>query len=288
MGATCVSTTTPPVAPAEMKLPTSTTRRPTRPLTGAVTRLKPRFNCAVPTAARSVVTVPSSCRTRAAWVSTSWRAIESCASRVWSRCSSTRALASWAWSRVSAPWACSSAILSGRWSMITRGWPLRTIWPSRNRTSVITPLTCGTTVTVAAGVTVPSASSVTGTSALTAVATPTVVEGRRPPRPPGPPAPSLRWDMATASQIAPPRAASTSRTMTMRRPCRGGFPGRLVRGVAPSSIWSSFSRLRAAPSSTETDRRRRRSESGSRHWPRVARLDSAGGVWPPDCWGVAN
>jgi hypothetical protein len=39
--------------------------------------------CAVPTAPRSVITVPCSCLTVAAWVSTSWPAMESCPSRVW-------------------------------------------------------------------------------------------------------------------------------------------------------------------------------------------------------------
>src|ERR1700744_4611605 len=53
----------------------------------------------------------------------------------------------------------------------------------------MTPPTCGVTVTVASGVTVPRASMVIGTSASIAVAIPTVVCGRPPPRPPGPPGP---------------------------------------------------------------------------------------------------
>ena len=78
-----VMTAIPAASPDDTTLPASTTRSPTRPLTGAVTRVKSRLSCAVFSDARSDVTVPSSCCTSAAWVSTSWRAIESCASKVW-------------------------------------------------------------------------------------------------------------------------------------------------------------------------------------------------------------
>ncbi|AMM23390.1 hypothetical protein [Variovorax sp. PAMC 28711] len=55
--------------------------------------------------------------------------------------------------------------------------PFFTVWPSEKSTSVMTPLTCGRSVTVVTGVTVPSASMITGMSARLATAMPTVTVG---------------------------------------------------------------------------------------------------------------
>ncbi len=83
IGASSVIVVMPVDVPEDTRLPTSTARRPTRPLTGAVMRVHSRFSLAVPTAAWSPRTLPCSCLTVAACVSTSWRAIESCFSSVW-------------------------------------------------------------------------------------------------------------------------------------------------------------------------------------------------------------
>ncbi len=74
---------------------------------------------------------------------------------------------------------------------------------------MITPETCGRTVTVAAGVTVPSASRVTGTSASRAGAMPTVVGGRPPRRPKAPGFPAVLL-VPCARKMASPIAAATS------------------------------------------------------------------------------
>jgi hypothetical protein len=53
-----------------------------RPENGALTAVYCRLSCAVPTAARSAATVPSNWPTVARWVSSVWRATESCAASV--------------------------------------------------------------------------------------------------------------------------------------------------------------------------------------------------------------
>ena len=85
--------------------------------------------------------------------------------------------------------------------MIASTSPLRTVWPSRKRISMIVPATCGLTTEVAVGVTVPSASIVTGRSAAAALAVPTVVACPPPLPPPSAPAepPSPPFGSASAS-----------------------------------------------------------------------------------------
>ena len=172
----------------------------------------------MPSLALSITTVPSSCLTSAAWVSTSWRAIESCPSSVLKRAKVTRALASCASSRWRWPLACISASSNGRASMVASRSPARTIWPSLNNTFSITPETCGLTFTVDCGVTVPSASKMTGRLLLSAVATPTVeaTGPRRPPAAPGAPFAASGCVRCHASQPVPPRISSANRLPTTR------------------------------------------------------------------------
>ena len=103
----------------------------------------------MPSLALSATTVPSSCLTSAAWVSTSWRAIESCCSSVRYRSSVTRAASSCASSRMRArsPAARRTRTGAGRWA---QDLPFRTICPSLYNTFVSTPETWARTVTVAA------------------------------------------------------------------------------------------------------------------------------------------
>ena len=157
----------------------------------------------MPSLALAMTTAASSCLTSAAWVSTSWRAIESCCNNVRKRCSVTRAASIWASPCIRWPTACCSASSNWRGSMVASSSPLRTVWPSLNNTCCSTPETCGRTRTVACGTTVPSASSTTGMSMRSAVATPTVVAG--PPRPPpGPPAPPPPPPAPPPPERAPP------------------------------------------------------------------------------------
>ena len=120
--------------------------------------------------------------------------------------------------------------------MTASAWPFLTVWPSLNRIWVITPETCGVTVTVAAGR--HRAQAVEGDRdvgghgrghahrgrgpASAAAAAETAAAAAAPPaarRAAGPPGRRLLALCArlTANQIRPPSAASTSRMMMMRR-----------------------------------------------------------------------
>ncbi|MNP28006.1 hypothetical protein D3C76_1209470 [compost metagenome] len=76
-----VMTTRAVVSLAATRLPTSSWRRPRRPVIGARILVNSRFSLASPTAAWLVLIVPSYWRTRAAWVSRVCLAILSSANR---------------------------------------------------------------------------------------------------------------------------------------------------------------------------------------------------------------
>jgi hypothetical protein len=103
-------------------------------------------------------------------------------------------------------------------------WPLLTICPSVNSTSVSTPDTCGTRVAVMGGVTVPSASISTGRSPCTARVAPTVT----PPPPPPPPGPGPK----------PPGA-----------PPAAGARARCTRATAPATMTAISSSVSTTPAS---------------------------------------
>ena len=83
IGVICVMLAMPVALLLLTRLPGSTARSPMRPLMGARMLAKSTFSAAARSLARSASTTPSSCLTSAACVSTSWRAMESCASSVW-------------------------------------------------------------------------------------------------------------------------------------------------------------------------------------------------------------
>src|SRR6187455_515951 len=147
--------------------------------------------------------------------------------------------------------------------MVASSWPFLTICPSLNSTWVMTPETCGRTVTVTTGVTVPSASRTTGRSACVATATPTALGGAprapRPP-PPGPPAPAPPPPVPAPGPPGPPRSAPDAPDAAANAPPIPGAAsgGRCVRYQARAARPINVASAIAAPSP------RRPADSGGR------------------------
>ena len=219
MGWSWVITTSPLGSEACTMLPGSTRRRPTRPEMGAVIRLYVRLRRALATWASSVLIVPSSWLTVAAWVSSCWRAMESSDMSTWYRLRSRRAFLSVASSLASCPSTCWTWTRNGRGSICASTAPCRTSCPSWYDTLTSWPSTRLRTVTVLMAVTEPSPSRYTAMSPVRAGRA-TTGTTRLSPRPArslggGPPWPRRSSTRTTASRRAP--AIKKRRRRRLRR-----------------------------------------------------------------------